>query len=83
VPRGPALFYQGRCDGEIADEMTGRQGFGYDPLFYYPPLKRTFADLSMDEKNRVSHRGKAMSELKAEFEKILLWLEQRLAEEPF
>jgi XTP/dITP diphosphohydrolase len=83
VPRGPALIYQGRCEGEIACEMSGSQGFGYDPLFYFPPLQRTFAHLSMSEKNSISHRGRAMTELKSEFEKVLLWLEQRLAEEPF
>jgi len=83
VPRGPALTYEGRCEGEIAAELSGDQGFGYDPLFFYPPFKKTFASLSAIEKNRVSHRGRAMSELKAEFDKVLIWLEQRLSEEPF
>jgi XTP/dITP diphosphohydrolase len=83
VPRGPALIYEGTCEGIIARELTGTQGFGYDPLFYYPPLKKTFAQMSRDEKNRVSHRGKAMAELQREFDKVLIWLRQRLAEEPF
>ncbi len=83
VPRGPALTYEGRCEGEIALEPAGSNGFGYDPVFFYPPLKRTFAELSAEEKNRVSHRGKAMYELRNEFDKVLLWLEQRLCEEPF
>jgi len=82
VPRGPALIYDGRCDGEITHEMRGENGFGYDPLFYYPPLKKTFALLSQEEKNRVSHRGKAMAELQKEFTKVLMWLNLRLAEEP-
>ena len=82
VPKGPALIYDGRCDGEIAHEMRGENGFGYDPLFYYPPLKKTFAQLSQEEKNRVSHRGKAMAELQKEFTKVLMWLSHRLAEEP-
>jgi XTP/dITP diphosphohydrolase len=82
VPRGPALTYEGRCEGEIAYEMKGTNGFGYDPVFYYPPLKKTFAQLSRDEKNEVSHRGKAMAELRGEFNRVLLWLKQRLAEEP-
>jgi XTP/dITP diphosphohydrolase len=56
---------------------------GYDPVFYYPPLKKTFAQMSREEKNRVSHRGKVMAELRQEFDKVLIWLEQRLAEEPF
>lgn len=83
VPRGPALIYQGRCEGEIATRPAGSQGFGYDPVFYCPPLQRTFAQMSREEKNRVSHRGKAMAELREEFDKVLIWLEQRLAEEPF
>lgn len=83
VPRGPALIYEGRCDGYIAQEPMGEKGFGYDPLFYYPPLKKTFAQMSPEEKNRVSHRGKAMAELRREFGKVLIWLKQRLEEEAF
>ena len=40
--------------------MKGEGGFGYDPIFYYPKLKRTFAELKKDEKNNISHRGKAL-----------------------
>ena len=80
VPSGLALIYEGICHGEIAHGLRGKNGFGYDPLFYYPPLKKTFAQLSQEEKNGVSHRGKAMAELKAEFDKVLVWLRQRLAE---
>ena len=83
VPRGPALIYDGHCEGEITLEQRGEKGFGYDPVFFYPPLERTFAQLSLDEKNRVSHRGRAMAELKKEFDKVLMWLEARMAEEPF
>jgi len=83
VPRGPALIYEGTCQGLITRESAGEQGFGYDPVFYYPPLKKTFAQLSKEEKNRVSHRGKAMSELKGELDKVCIWLGQRLSEEPF
>jgi XTP/dITP diphosphohydrolase len=83
VPRGPALIYEGHCEGEITDGLHGEEGFGYDPLFYYPPLKKTFAQMSRAEKNRVSHRGKAMAELRGEFDKVLMGLEQRLAEDPF
>ena len=83
VPRGPALIYEARCEGEITAELQGEEGFGYDPLFYYPPLKKTFSQMSRAEKNRVSHRGKAMAELRGEIDKVLVWLEQRLAEEPF
>jgi XTP/dITP diphosphohydrolase len=83
VPGGPALIYEGRCEGKIAHEPKGENGFGYDPVFYFPPMKMTFAEMSPETKNRVSHRGKAMSELKQELEKVLIWLKQRLAEEPF
>lgn len=78
VPSGAALTYEARCEGVIAEVPAGEDGFGYDPLFYCPPLKRTFAQLSAEEKNRVSHRGKALAELKEEFEKVLIWIRQRL-----
>lgn len=83
VPRGPALIYDGICEGVISEALTGGEGFGYDPLFYYPPLEKTFAQMPQAEKNRVSHRGKAMAELKGEMEKVCIWLRQRLSEEPF
>lgn len=78
VPSGVALTYEARCEGVIAEAPGGNRGFGYDPVFYYPPLKRTFAQLSAEEKNRVSHRGKAFIELKQEFEKVLIWIGQKL-----
>ena len=80
VPKGPALTYEARCDGEITNEPSGEEGFGYDPVFYYPPLKKTFANLTMEEKNQVSHRGKALKEVAEEFDKIGKWLNQRLTE---
>ncbi len=83
VPWGPALTYIGRCEGIIAHELIGSNGFGYDPLFYYPPDEKTFAQMTGEEKNRVSHRGRAMAELRAEFDKVMIWLSQRRAEEPF
>lgn len=78
VPSGVAITYEARCEGLIAEAPGGNKGFGYDPLFFYPPLNRTFAQLSAEEKNRVSHRGKALAELKEEFEKLLLWIRQQL-----
>lgn len=83
VPRGPALTYIGKCEGEITLESKGENGFGYDPLFYYPALSKTFAQMTGEEKNRVSHRGKAMSELRQEFDKVMIWLSQRMAEESY
>jgi XTP/dITP diphosphohydrolase len=50
--------------GLIAFKKRGSYGFGYDPIFYYPPRKKTFAELLPEEKNRVSHRGRALKKLK-------------------
>ena len=80
VPWGPALIYEGRCEGIITNEQVGTKGFGYDPVFYYPPLQKTFAQLSTEEKNQVSHRGQALRQLRDEFDKVLIWLRQRLVE---
>ena len=82
VPTGPTLIYEAMCDGIISENLKGDQGFGYDPLFYYQPLKKTFAEMSIEEKNLVSHRGKAMAELRREFGKVLVWLRQRMKETP-
>ena len=78
VPPGPALTYEARCEGLIAEKPTGENGFGYDPIFYFPPLKKTFAQLTREEKSRVSHRGKALRELRNEFDKVLIWIEQQM-----
>jgi XTP/dITP diphosphohydrolase len=78
VPIGPALTYEGRCEGLIAEVSSGDNGFGYDPVFYYPPLKKTFAEITREEKSRVRHRGKALRELKDEFDKVLVWIRQNM-----
>ena len=80
VPSGPALTYEGRCEGEITTDLKGESGFGYDPVFFYPPLKKTFAELPLIEKNKVSHRGKALAQMAAEIDKVLVWLNHRLKE---
>jgi XTP/dITP diphosphohydrolase len=54
-----------RVEGEILEAPRGAGGFGYDPVFYFPALKKTFAELSAGEKNRHSHRGKAFRKLLA------------------
>ncbi len=54
---------EGRADGLIVDEPRGSGGFGYDPYFFFPPLGKTFAELSAEEKFRVSHRGEAFRKL--------------------
>jgi XTP/dITP diphosphohydrolase len=81
VPSGPALTYEGRCEGEITTSPRGEEGFGYDPVFFYPPAGRTFAEMTLAEKNQVSHRGRALAELAAETAAIRKWLEHRLLEE--
>lgn len=78
VPTGPALTYEAACEGLIAEEPAGENGFGYDPVFFYPPLNRTFAQLTREEKSRVSHRGKALAELKSEIDKVLIWIERHM-----
>jgi XTP/dITP diphosphohydrolase len=78
VPTGPALTYEASCEGLITEMPAGSNGFGYDPVFFYPPYKKTFAELTGQEKNRVSHRGKALAELKDEFDKVLVWIRQNM-----
>jgi len=51
------------------DHKQGDGGFGFDPIFYYPPLKKTFAELEKTEKNSISHRGKALRNFSEFFEK--------------
>lgn len=80
VPSGPALTYEATCDGVITEEFTGDGGFGYDPLFFFPGTGKTFAEMTMEEKNAVSHRAKALSEFALEFPKVEKWIAQRLAE---
>lgn len=76
VPTGPALTYEGRCEGMIAHAPAGTNGFGYDPVFFYPPLNKTFAQLTMAEKSRVSHRGRALQEIQSEFDNVMKWIDQ-------
>jgi len=80
TPAGPALTWEGRCDGEITTERRGKSGFGYDPIFFYPQLGKTFAEISMEEKGKVSHRGRALVEFATEFEKVRIWVRQRMTE---
>jgi XTP/dITP diphosphohydrolase len=62
--RGRAIaIVSDRVEGQILHEQRGKEGFGYDPLFYFPSLKKTFAELSAGEKNEHSHRGKAFRKL--------------------
>ena len=58
-------FATGECKGEIIPEERGTGGFGYDPIFFIPEINHTMAELSMEEKNRVSHRARAIMNAKA------------------
>jgi XTP/dITP diphosphohydrolase len=78
VPAGPALTYEGRCEGIIAEKAKGANGFGYDPVFFSPPMQKTFAELTREEKSRVSHRGRALKEIRDEFEKVIKWINLQL-----
>jgi XTP/dITP diphosphohydrolase len=78
VPTGAALTYEARCEGLLLEMPAGENGFGYDPVFYYPPLKKTFAELTREQKSRVSHRGRALGQLKDEFDKVSIWIRQHM-----
>ena len=66
--QGNTLFtVSGECRGSITREMRGTGGFGYDPVFLFPPAGETFAEMTPDEKNRVSHRGRALGKFRARF----------------
>jgi len=80
TPAGPALTWEGRCNGELIAERRGEAGFGYDPIFFSPDLGKTFAEASMAEKSAISHRGRALADFAAEFSKVQVWLRQRMAE---
>ena len=60
VGKDKKFHCEGNVNGLIIDEMIGHNGFGYDPIFYYPKLEKTFAELKKDEKNSISHRGIAL-----------------------
>ena len=67
TPEGLTIQARGEIHGELTREARGENGFGYDPIFYYPPLGKTTAELSPEEKNKVSHRANA---LKIFYEKL-------------
>jgi XTP/dITP diphosphohydrolase len=64
APDGREWTAEGECRGEIAMAASGTMGFGYDPLFYIPRLGKTMAELPMDIKNRISHRGRALAAMR-------------------
>ncbi len=66
-PDGKEKVCRATIEGELAKEPAGANGFGYDPIFYVPEYGKTTAELSMEEKNEISHRAKALREMKKEF----------------
>ena len=70
-PDGTEKTVEGTVEGLIAYEPKGEEGFGYDPIFYIPEFDKTSAQLSLEEKNRISHRGKALSAMKKEIKQYL------------
>ena len=70
-PGGDVITARGECPGTIAYAPMGEGGFGYDPVFFVPGLKKTFAQLTAEEKNAISHRGKALEIFKEKLEDYL------------
>ena len=64
-PNGDTLTAEGQVQGTIAFAPMGEGGFGYDPVFFYPPLAKTFGQLTAEEKSAISHRGKALKDFSA------------------
>lgn len=63
IPGEPTKTFRGEVEGELLTERRGNKGFGYDPIFYVPELGKTTAELTGEEKARISHRGKAIEQL--------------------
>lgn len=70
-PSGDQVTAVGECHGTLAYAPQGEDGFGYDPIFFVPEQKKTFAQLSPEEKNAISHRGNALREFKVKLEEYL------------
>jgi len=70
-PSGDVLTAEGQCAGTIAFAPMGSDGFGYDPVFFYPDKAKTFAQMTPEEKSAVSHRGKALADFAQKLETYL------------
>ena len=71
LPNGEVLHSEGTIEGIIGYEEQGENGFGYDPIFYLPQYGKTSAELTPEEKNKISHRGEALEKLKAQLAQYL------------
>ncbi|WP_144559326.1 XTP/dITP diphosphatase [Shouchella miscanthi] len=63
-PNKETIFFEGQCEGFISHEQVGEHGFGYDPIFYVGQTAKTMAQLTLEEKNEISHRARAIEQLK-------------------
>lgn len=71
LPDGRVLHTEAAMEGLIAEKPAGNGGFGYDPILYLPEFGKTSAELTIEEKNKISHRGKALEAMKAQMKKVL------------
>lgn len=72
-PKGDIYFCEGYCEGLISEDLRGKRGFGYDPIFMVPKYNQTFAEMDTSLKNKISHRGIALKKAK----EILVLLKER------
>lgn len=70
IPNKEPILIEETFEGEIAQAIEGENGFGYDPIFYYPPLQKTSASMTLEEKNQYSHRAKAVKKAVEVIKKI-------------
>ena len=78
LPDGEVITTRGTIEGKIGYEERGTNGFGYDPIFYLPDMSVSTAELSPDEKNRISHRGRSLEAMKIRLKEILKQQEREL-----
>ena len=71
IPGQEPILIEETFEGEINDKIEGENGFGYDPIFYFPPCQKTSAQMSLEEKNQYSHRAKALNKLYGILKEIL------------
>jgi XTP/dITP diphosphohydrolase len=64
-PNAETVVFEDTCEAVIAEQPSGKSGFGFDPIIYYEPLKMTMAEMTPEQKNAISHRGKAMRKMEA------------------
>ena len=71
LPDGRVIHTEETMEGQIAEEPAGMGGFGYDPILYIPEFGKTSAELTMEEKNQISNRGKALEAMKVRLREFL------------